>query len=150
MADPGCELLSKKQVKFIKNRCRRHGVKADQIDDCLQDMALKLLQSDRNNAVLKSKSIDNHITSQIRKEIRYQELLDELTRNFQDVIVYSFYLQIDIDSLISSLSSIQQQICRLISIGFTHKEISQKLEISRRTIGREISLVKRQFAHFNF
>ena len=145
MAHSDYELFTSKQVSLIKSRCRKFRVGTDQVDDCIQQLALKALESKNKNSVLKCKAIDNHIKSLLRKEMRYQAYLLQLRENFQETVVYHNSLRLDVQYLASSMTHPQQLICELLTDGFTHKQISQKLNISLRTIGRDISLIKQLF-----
>lgn len=141
MTNGNNELLSSKQVCLIKSRCRKFGFRADQVDDCLQQLALKILQS-KNLTALKSEVIDNHIRSQLQKEKRYLAHLLELREDYQEAIIYHLSLRIDMRSLASSMTHLQLEICKLLLDGFTRKQISKKLKISMRRIRQEINVVK--------
>jgi len=145
MANDSNELLSAKQVCLIKNRCRKFGIKADRIDDCLQQLALKILQSQKIT-VLKSHVIDNHIKSQLQKEKRYMSHLLRLSKQYNEEVIYHLSLRIDIRDIFSSMTHLQLEICKLLLDGHTRQQISKKLNVSMRRIKQEINVIKELFS----
>lgn len=141
MAENNNKILSSHRICLIKSRCRKFGIKPDQVDDCLQQLAVKILQS-KNMTTLKSEVIDNHIKSQIRKEQRYLNHLHHLTEGFREEVTYDYSLQIDISFLASRMSHLQLEICKLLLDGHTQKQISKKLKISIRRIKQELNVIK--------
>ena len=142
MATESIDLLISRKHNLIKKWCRKNGVRKDQVDDCIQEIALKALLTDDAKKVLNSNAFDYCIKSMLRKEFRYQKYLLHLQEKTQESIIHPYSLQIDVRSIIISMPQSRQNICKLLAAGFTRKQIARKLKICTRTLNREINVIK--------
>ncbi len=145
------EALYKHYYSYAKSICLRYAANRDEAVDIMNDAFIKVFHSiktyDKKNpfklwlrAIIINTAIDYYRANIYKQHIRYTSTndFDIATEAINDLVIE------DIRLILSGLPEIQRLIFNLYEIeGYSHKEISEKLQIAQATSSSYLSLAKK-------
>lgn len=147
-------VLENWKVRLICQRARRMGFRGFDLDDVQQQVALALLDfcfdetksNGANEATALTAVIDRQLAMIRRSEGREEqrrEIAKRRCERYYDLTETE--LSLDVENAIRSLSELDQQVCRGLSMGNSMNQIAGSLGISWHTVRDRVEAIRRHF-----
>jgi len=147
-------LVDNWKVKLIVQRATRHGFKAHEIPDALQEVVLVLLEfkyePDQANGATERTTltsvIDNCLKNMKRSAARYRKHIEGLGHDANELSYEEDKpLTMDVGSVVAELSEREQVVCRGLANGLSKAQLANQMGCGWHTIDRIVRSLRERF-----
>jgi len=142
------------KVELAIQRARRKGFRDDELDDVIQDLVLELMgigyDADHANGAsertMLTSVIDRQLGKMRRTKVRHEALEQQVALTGDEFYDNSHVeLRMDVETVTGMLDDEQQQICDLLSQGYSKSAIARELGCGWHKVNRLVGEIRRHF-----